>query len=226
MNNKLSLIALTMLTCTSVQSSTQYPGLTNNYDSVLKANIDDLNLSDTGITKKQLRGVWSHYLAPSRVLIDLDNIKLPVHKRFVDASHHFSDELIYGEDEKAIYDIAAYIPKSQITRILSQKHMICEYQVSLSSNYGNKHLDNLNEIKDDYFRYAADTGFDARSFIDQDDMQGYFREYNGFKGGLVHVLIKGRILSLSVSDYTKTISEDQIIKDLTEWGELLIESNH
>ena len=224
--NKPLLTILTMLTCTYVQSSTQYPGLTNNYDSVLKANINDLNLSGTGITKNQLSGFWSHYLSPSRVLIDLDNIKLPIHNRFVDASNHFSDKLIYGEDEKAIYDIAVYIPKSQLTKILSQKYMICEYEANLSSNYGNEYYDNLDKIKGDYFRYASDNGFNAISFIDQDDMQGYFKDYNGFKGGLVHVLVKNKVLSLTVSDCTKTISKEQIIKDLTEWGELLIKINN
>ena len=214
-----------MLTCTSVQSSTQYPGLTKNYDSVLEANIDDLNLSDTGITKSQLKGIWPHYLVPFRMLINLDNIKLPVHNRFVDASHHFSDKLIYEEDEKAIYDIAIYIPKSQLTRILSQKHMICEYKMNLGSNYGDEHYDNLNKIKGEYFRYASDVGFDAISFIDQEDIQGYFKDHNGFKGGLVHVLVKNKILSLTASDCTKTVSKEQIIKDLTEWGELLIKAN-
>ena len=223
--NKPLLTILAILTCTCVQSSTQYPGLTNNYDSVLKANINDLNLSDTGITKNQLKGFWSHYLSPSRVLIDLDNIKLPTHNRFVDASNHFSDKLIYGEDEKAIYDIAIHIPKSQLTRILSQKHMICEYNMSLGSTYGNEHYDNLDEIKNDYFKYASDVGFNAISFIDQEDMQGYFKEYSGFKGGLVHVLVKNKVLSLTASDCTKTVSKEQIIKDLTEWGELLIKAN-
>jgi len=214
-----------MLTCTYVQSSSRYPDLTSNYDSVLEANIDDLNLSDTGITKRQLKGVWSHYLAPSRVLINLDNIKLPVHNRFVDASNHFSDKLIYGEGEKAIYDIAIYILKSQLTRILSQKHMICEYEMSLGSTYGDEHYDNLDKIKGDYFRYATDVGFDAISFIDQEDIQGYFKDHNGLKGGLVHVLVKNKVLSLTVSDCTKTVSKEQIMKDLTEWGELLIKTN-
>lgn len=214
-----------MLFCATAQADIQYPSLTSNYDSVLKANINDLNLPDTGITKNQLRGVWSHYLTPSKVLIDLDNINLPVHDRFVDASNHFSDKLIYGEDKKAIYDIAIYIPKSQLTRILSQKHMICEYNIGLGSTYGNEHYDNLDEIKDDYFKYASDVGFNAISFINQEDMQGYFKDHNGFKGGLVHVLVKNKVLSLTASDCTKTVSKEQIIKDLTEWGELLIKAN-
>jgi len=226
MNNKILLTVLTLLAYTYVQATFQYPGLTNNYDNVLKANIDDLRTSNTGITKKQLKGLWPHYLMPSRALIDLSNIKIPVHKRFVDASHYFSEQLIYGEDGKSTYKLDTYLVKDQLARTLSQKHMICEYKINLESHYGNKYFKSLNEIKNDYLNYASDIGFDTRSFIDQDDMQGYFKEQNGFKGGLVHVLVKNRALSLSISDCTKMISEAQIIKDLTEWGELLIESNH
>ena len=102
------LAALTMLFCATAQSNTQHPGLTSNYDNVLQANIDDLNLSDTGITKKQLRGLWPHYLSPSRTLIDLGNIKTPVHTRFVNAGHYFSDQLIYGKDSKSIYGLDVY----------------------------------------------------------------------------------------------------------------------
>jgi hypothetical protein len=227
MNNKILLTALTLLAYTYVQATFEYPGLTNNYDSVLKANIADLRISNSGITKKQLKNMWPHYLVPLREPINLSNIKIPVHIKFVDAGHYFSDELIYGKYLNKPYELDVYILKDQLTRILAQKHMSCEYQINLESYYGDKHFDNLDDIKDEYFNYAADTGFDARSFIDQDDMQGYyFKEKNGFKGGLVHVLVKNRALSLSISDCTKTISEAQIIKDLTEWGELLIESNH
>jgi len=40
--NKQILTTLTMLFCVTAQANTQHPGLTSNYDSVLKANIDDL----------------------------------------------------------------------------------------------------------------------------------------------------------------------------------------
>ena len=109
--NKFALTILTMLFCATAQSNTQHPGLTSNYDNVLQANIDDLNLSDTGITKKQLRGLWPHYLSPSRTLIDLGNIKTPVHTRFVNAGHYFSDQLIYGKDSKSIYELDVYVAK-------------------------------------------------------------------------------------------------------------------
>jgi hypothetical protein len=225
MKNKQLLTALTILACTSVQSSTQYPDLTHNYDSVWQADIDDLGISNIGITKKQLRGVWPHYLSPSRALIDLGNIKTPAHTRFVNAGHYFSDQLIYGKDSKSIYGLDVYIAKDQLTRIISQNFMVCEYKINLDSYYGNKHFDNLDKIKNDYLDYASDTGANARSFIDQEYLQGYVSDKDGYNDGLMHVLIKGRVLSLLASDCTKMVSKDQIIKDLTEWSELLIEAN-
>jgi hypothetical protein len=39
------------------------------------------------------------------------------------------------------------------------------------------------------------------------------------------VLIKGRILTLSIFDCPQTEGKEQIIKDLTEWAELLIKAN-
>ena len=225
MKNKQLLTALTILACTSVQSSTQYPDLTHNYDSVWQADIDDLGISNIGITKKQLRGVWPHYLSPSRALIDLSNIKTQVHTRFVNAGHYFSDQLIYGKDSKSIYGLDVYIAKDQLTRIISQNFMVCEYKINLDSYYGNKHFDNLDKIKNDYLDYASNTGANARSFIDQEYLQGYVSDKDGYNDGLMHVLIKGRVLSLLASDCTKMVSKDQIIKDLTEWSELLIEAN-
>ncbi len=223
--NKFALTVLTMLFCATAQSNTQHPGLTSNYDNVLQANIDDLNLSYTGVTKKQLRGVWPHYLSPSRALIDLSNIKTPAHKRFDNAGHYFSDQLIYGKDSKSIYGLDVYIVKDQLTRIISQNFMVCEYKINLDSYYGNKHFDNLDKIKNDYLDYASDTGANARSFIDQEYLQGYVSDKDGYNDGLMHVLIKGRVLSLLASDCTKMVSKDQIIKDLTEWAELLIDAN-
>jgi hypothetical protein len=223
--DKFALTVLTMLFCATAQSNTQHPGLTSNYDNVLQANIDDLNLSDTGITKKQLRGLWPHYLSPSRTLIDLGNIKTPVHTRFVNAGHYFSDQLIYGKDSKSIYELDVYVAKDQLTRIISQNLIVCEYKINLDSYYGNKHFDNLDKIKNDYLDYASDTGANARSFIDQEYLQGYVSDKDGYNDGLMHVLIKGRVLSLLASDCTKMVSKDQIIKDLTEWAELLIDAN-
>lgn len=225
MSNKYLITVLTILAFTSAQSSTQYPDLTHNYDNVLQANINDLNLFDTGVTKKQLRGAWPHYLSPSRTLIDLSNIKTPMHTRFVNAGHYFSDQLIYGKDSKSIYELDVYIAKDQLTRIISQNFMVCEYKINLDSYYGNKHFENLDKIKNDYLDYASDTGANARSFIDQEYLQGYVSDKDGYNDGLMNVLIKGRVLSLLASDCTKMVSKEQIIKDLTEWGELLIKSN-
>lgn len=217
--NKQILTAITMIFCATAQANIKSPGLTSNYDSVLQANINDLNLSDTGITKKQLRGAWAHYLIPSKVPINLDSIKVPVHKRFVNTSHYFSDT------SRGSYELDSYVLKEQLTRLLSQKNIICEYKASLSSYYGNKHFDNLDEIKNEYFKFATDTKSNARSFIDQDNLQGYVRDKNDYNSGLIHVLVKHKVLSLTISDCTKATSKEQIIKDLTEWGKLLIEAN-
>jgi len=218
--NKFALTVLTMLFCATAQSSAQYPGLTHNYDSVLHTNADDVLDSHTdGTLIGQLRNAWPHYLIPSRAPINLGSFKIPVHKKFVNASHYFSDT------PRKSYELDLFILKDRLTRLLSQKNTTCEYKVSLDSYYGNKHFDNLNEIKNDYLKYASDTKSNARSFIDQGKLQGYIRDKNGYNSGLVHVLLKGRVLSLSASDCTKTVSKEQIIKDLTEWAELLIKAN-
>ena len=118
-----------------------------------------------------------------------------------------------------------YIAKDQLTRIISQNFMVCEYKINLDSYYGNKHFDNLDKIKNVYLDYASDTGANARSFIDQEYLQGYVSDKDGYNDGLIHVLIKNRVLSLLASDCTKMVGKEQIIKDLTEWGKLLIKAN-
>ena len=226
MQNKALVTILTVLLSTVVYSTTKYPGLTHNYDSVLQANINDvINSHNSNTIIKHLRSVRPNHLVTPILPINLNNIKLPVHKRFTDASLHFSEQIIYGKGSKQTYELSIYILKDQLNRLIDQNHLICEYKMELGSNYGNKYYLTLNKKKKDYLNYASDTGFKASSFIDQDFIQGYIKEQSEFNGGLVHVLIKNRVLSLIASDCTKTVSKEQIMKDLTEWGELLIEAN-
>ena len=229
MNYKYLLTALTILISTSTQSVDQYTSLTQNFDNVLQADIDELrnayNDKQNSFYTKHLKNIWLDYVTDDSGPVSLNSIKHPTHKRFVNASHYLSEQLIYGKNSKKEYELATYILKDQLTKILSQNNMICEYRLNLDSYYGKKYFRNLQKIKDDYLDYASDTGFNAKSFIDQDHLQGYIENKKGRNGGLIHVLIKGRVVSLLASDCTKTVSKEQIIKDLTEWAELLINAN-
>ena len=68
-------------------------------------------------------------------------------------------------------------------------------------------------------------GYEADVFIDKYNLLGITKLKKGYDSGSIRVLIKGRILTLSIFDCPQTESKEQIIKDLTEWAELLIKAN-
>ena len=68
-------------------------------------------------------------------------------------------------------------------------------------------------------------GYEADVFIDKYNLLGITKLKKGYDSGSIRVLIKGRILTLSIFDCPQTEGKEQIIKDLTEWAELLIKAN-
>ena len=68
-------------------------------------------------------------------------------------------------------------------------------------------------------------GYAVNSFVDEDNLLGIIKSKNGYNSGTIRVLIKGRVIVLSLFDCYKNQGKDQIIKDLTEWGKLLIKAN-
>jgi hypothetical protein len=68
-------------------------------------------------------------------------------------------------------------------------------------------------------------GYEADVFIDKYNLLGITKLQKGYDSGSIRVLIKGRILTLSIFDCPQTEGKEQIIKDLTEWAELLIKAN-
>ena len=91
--NKLILTALTMLFCATAQSSTQYPGLTNNYDSVLKANINDLRYELNKSDDYEIEW-FKKATAVDKKPISLSNINKPVLTGFVKASDYLDESVI------------------------------------------------------------------------------------------------------------------------------------
>jgi hypothetical protein len=68
-------------------------------------------------------------------------------------------------------------------------------------------------------------GYEADVFVDKYNLLGITKLQKGYDSGSIRVLIKGRILTLSIFDCPQTEGKEQIIKDLTEWAELLIKAN-
>ena len=231
MTNKYLLVVLTILSCTSVQSTGQYPGLTHNYDSVFQANMNELRshykYSKGDPFARYARGGELIYVTKEKSPIRLNNIKKPVHSRFIKADQHFSEDLIYKTTIKKETEVSIYVLKDRLAEIKSQDHMMCEYKVKLNSYNGDNdyYYNSLKSLKDPYLSFTSNNGYNIKSFIDEKILQGFIKDKKGYDSGSIRVLIKGRVLTLSVFDCPQTEGKGQIIKDLTEWGELLIKAN-
>jgi len=231
MTNKYLLAVLGIVACTSVQSAGQYPELTNNYDSVLQADLNELRshyqYEKSDPLARYSRGEKLIYVTKETTPIRLDNINKPVHSRFVKADQYFSEELIYKTIIKKEVEVAVYVLKDRLAEIKSQNHMLCEYKAKLNS-YGDDdgyYYNSLKGLKNSYLNFTSGNGYNIKSFIDEKNLQGFIKDKNGYDSGSIRVLIKGRILTLSIFDCPQVKSKEQIIKDLTEWGELLIKVN-
>ena len=222
--NKPLLTILTMLTCTCVQSSTQYPGLTNNYDSVLKANINDLRYEFNKSDDYEIEW-FKRATAVDKKPISLSDINKPVLTGFVKASDYLDESVISKFALKTDLDGIIYVLKDRIGKIKNIGSLSCEYKVKLNDYHVNRYYHNLKGLKDPYIKFMISKGYEADVFIDKYNLLGITKLQKGYDSGSIRVLIKGRILTLSIFDCPQTEGKEQIIKDLTEWSELLIEAN-
>ena len=231
--NKFALTVLTMLFCTTAQSNTQHPGLTSNYDNVLQTDISELRNSYT--PNKDVfhvgwkKGINPNFLTADKMPISFNNIKMPVFNKFIRADQHLDMELIYKSTYKIRDDEIIYILKDRVDHIKSTSSLLCEYSFRVwPDSPGNFYYESLKSSKEIIAKKISTSGFNAEPFVVQKNMLGFFT-YNAADdaaGGLNKVLIDGRVISLSITTIcNNSRDKSQVIKDLTEWGELLIEAN-
>ena len=230
--NKFALTVLGMLFCATAQSNTQHPGLTSNYDNVLQADISELRNSYT--SKKDvflvdwMKGIKPNFLTADKMPISFNNIKMPVFDKFIRADKHLDMELIYKTTYKIRDDEIIYILKDRVDHIKSTSRIVCEYSFRVwPDSPGNLYYESLKSSKENIAKKILTSGFNAKPFVVKKNMLGFFTyDADDTTGGLNKVLIDGRVVSLSITTIcSNSRDKGQVIKDLTEWGELLIEAN-
>jgi len=224
------LTTLMVLAFVPVQSATQYPDLNHNYESIWRANINDLNKDFTYIAddpySMYLKDTGQVYSSTGKKHIDFKNIKKPVLDRFVKASDHLDMDIVNKFTPKDDANTIVYILKDRLEKIKIKNNLYCEYKLKLKNDYdGDQYYLSLKGMKDPYIKFMINKGYTVSSFIDKDNLLGVIKSKNGYNSGTIRVLIKGRILALSLFDCYKNQGKEQIIKDLTEWGKLLIKAN-
>ena len=111
-------------------------------------------------------------------------------------------------------------------KIKFKNNLSCEYKLKLKADHdGDQYYPSLKGLKDPYIKFMIGKGYLVNSFVDNDNLLGIIKSKNGYNSGTIRLLIKGRIIVLSLFDCYKNQGKDQIIKDLTEWAELLIKAN-
>jgi len=119
-----------------------------------------------------------------------------------------------------------YILKDRLEKIKIRNSLGCEYKLKLKNDYdGDQYYSSLKGLKNPYIKFMIGKGYAVNSFVDEDNLLGIIKSKNGYNSGTIRVLIKGRVIVLSLFDCYKNQGKDQIIKDLTEWGKLLIKAN-
>jgi len=230
MKNKYFLIILTVLLCAPVQAINQYPESTHNYDSVWQANIDDLRkdfmIIDDDPYSMYLKDTGRAYSPIVKDPINFKSIKKPVLGRFVKASDYFDMDIVNKFSSKNDANTIIYILKNRLEKIKTKNSLSCEYKLKLKTDHdGDQYYSSLKGLKDPYIKFMIGKGYIVSSFVDKDILLGFVKSKNGYNSGTIRVLIKGRIIVLSLFDCYKDQGKGQIIKDLTEWGELLIKVN-
>lgn len=218
------------LFCISAQAIGEYPKLTYNHDSIWKANIDDLRKDfmfiDDDLYSMYLKDTGQVYSSTGKDPINFESIKKPVLKRFIKASDYFDINIINKFEPKANVDAIIYILKNRLEKIKFKNNLSCEYKLKLKADHdGDQYYSSLKGLKDPYIKFMIGKGYLVNSFVDNDNLLGIIKSKNGYNSGTIRLLIKGRIIVLSLFDCYKNQGKDQIIKDLTEWGKLLIKAN-
>ncbi len=227
MKNKYFLIILTVLLCAPVQAINQYPESTHN---VWRANIDDLRkdfmIIDDDLYSMYLKDTGQTYSSIGKHPINFKSIKKPILGRFVKASDYFNMDIVNKFAPKDDANTIVYILKDRLEKIKIRNSLGCEYKLKLKNDYnGDQYYSSLKGLKDLYIKFMIGKGYAVNSFVDKDNLLGIIKSKNGYNSGTIRVLIKGRILALSLFDCYKNQGKGQIIKDLTEWGKLLIKAN-
>ena len=216
--------------CTPAQATDQYPESTHNYDSVWIASIDDLRKDfmfiDDDLYSMYLKDTGQVYSSTGKDPINFESIKKPVLKRFIKASDYFDINIINKFEPKANVDAIIYILKNRLEKIKFKNNLSCEYKLKLKADHdGDQYYSSLKGLKNPYIKFMIGKGYLVNSFVDNDNLLGIIKSKNGYNSGTIRLLIKGRIIVLSLFDCYKNQGKDQIIKDLTEWAELLIKAN-
>jgi len=228
--NKLILTTLTMLFCAEAQSSTRHPESSANLDDAWRVNLNKLHDSYTNELSaplvERLKDLVPSYITADRVPASFKGIKKPALNKFVRADKYFNEDLIYKSTYKIRDNEIIYILKNRVDEIRSRGSLACEYKVQLWSddNNDNSYHDNLLPAKEFIAKKLSLTGETVETFIESKTQLGFSIAGNE-SGGMSKLLINGRAVSLTVINCNNTQSKDQIIKDLTEWAELLIKAN-
>jgi hypothetical protein len=230
MKNKYFLIILIALLCAPAQATDQYPESTHNYDSVWRTNIDDLRKDfmfiDDDLYSMYLKDTGQAYSSIGKHPINFESIKKPVLGRFVKASDYFDMDVVNKFAPKDDANTIFYILKDRLEKIKIRNSLGCEYKLKLKNDYdGDQYYSSLKGLKNPYIKFMIGKGYAVNSFVDEDNLLGIIKSKNGYNSGTIRVLIKGRVIVLSLFDCYKNQGKDQIIKDLTEWGKLLIKAN-
>lgn len=230
MKNKNFLIALATLLCISAQAVDKYPELTDNLDNIWRADIEELRnhfkyVKDDPFARYEI-GKNLIYTPKKKIPASMDSIKKPAISRFVKMTDSIDADLINEFVPKIKADTTYYILKNRVNAIRDRKSIACEYVLRIIPySEDNIYQNSIKKLKDFYLEYTSNNGFNVRLFLDRDNLQGFVKDKNGYDSGSIKVIIKGRVLSLSLFDCRKDQGKEQIIKDLTEWGELLIKAN-
>jgi len=114
--NKQILTVLTMLFCATAQADIQHPVLTDNYDSVLKANINDLRYEFNKSDDYEIEW-FKRATAVDKKPISLSDINKPVLTGFVKASDYLDESVISKFALKTDLDGIIYVLKDRIGKI-------------------------------------------------------------------------------------------------------------
>jgi len=228
--NKLILTTLTILFCAEAQSNIQYPELTHNHDSLWRANIEELRSNfkymDGDPFARYANGENLIYKEKNKTPISLSSINKPTLDRFVKAVDYIDSSIVNYLRPKDEVNAIYYILKDRIKDIKSKSSMLCEYNLKLTSYHNSEYYYNsIKSFGKYYLEFTSNNGYNIKQFVDQNNLQGFIKDKQGYDSGSIKVLIKGRIVHLSLFDCHKDQGKDQIIKDLTEWAELLIKAN-
>jgi hypothetical protein len=227
--NKIILVTLTMLFCATAQSSTQYLELTRNYDSVWRANINDLSKDFTYIAddpySMYLKDTNQLYKPVSKKPNDLDELIITPPARFAKATDYLDLDVIKktGYVKDGDY-MVFYILKSEADKAIKRNSLQCIYKVKIRSDFGDETYHNLDTFETFYIKYMTRVGYDISTFVKEPKLLGVTKIKNGYTSGSMFVVINNKLITLIIHDCSKQ-GKGRIIKDLTEWAELLIKAN-